>query len=169
MDWRHWGPKILNEWEALRFNNMEVLWWIIKIEVQHILCIFALYFELLWLYFLYCRIEYFQSISLKSVQNKLKSVKIPGFYPFRAPIGACIDETVCRSEGFPDGIFHPCTLWHGGLVRWKLFWRVVIIVVAIGVIWKFRSTFRPGNYYDSCLRPQTVERSNTCEGLWKQP
>jgi hypothetical protein len=48
-----------------------------------------------------------------------------------------------RSEGFPNGIFHPCTLWARGLARWKNCRRVAAVV---GVIWKFRSKFRPGNY-----------------------
>ena len=39
-----------------------------------------------------------------------------------------------RSEGFPNGIFHPCALWDGGLARWKN-WHAVV-VVAVGVIWK---------------------------------
>ena len=76
-----------------------------------------------------------------------------------ATFGACVHEhrswspllrhwgpfggPICRSEGFPNGIFHPCPLWARALARWKNCRRVV---VAVGVIWKFRSTFRPGNY-----------------------
>ena len=30
-----------------------------------------------------------------------------------------IQRHICRSEGFPNGIFHPCALWDGGLARWK--------------------------------------------------
>ena len=48
-----------------------------------------------------------------------------------------------RSEGFPNGIFHPCTLWDGGLARWKNCRQtvaavvvVVVVVVGVGVIWK---------------------------------
>merc|ERR1712078_708468 len=41
---------------------------------------------------------------------------------------------VHRSEGFPNGIFHPCPLWAKALARWKNCRRVV--VVAVGVIWK---------------------------------
>ena len=37
-----------------------------------------------------------------------------------------------RSEGFPNGIFHPCALWDGGLARWKNCRRTVVV----GVIWK---------------------------------
>ena len=48
-----------------------------------------------------------------------------------------------RSEGFPNEIFHPCTLWDRALARWKNCRRVA--VVAVGVIWKFRSTFRSGH------------------------
>ena len=47
------------------------------------------------------------------------------------------------SEGFPNGISHPCALWDGVLARWESCRRVV---GAVGVIWKFRSTCRPGNY-----------------------
>ena len=39
-----------------------------------------------------------------------------------------------RSEGFPNGIFSPCTLWARALARWKNCRRVVGAVV--GVIWK---------------------------------
>ena len=49
--------------------------------------------------------------------------------------------TAGRSEGFPNGIFHPCVLWARGLTRWENCRRAVV-----GVIWKFRLTFRPGNY-----------------------
>ena len=38
-----------------------------------------------------------------------------------------------RSEGFPNGIFHPCTLWARGLARWKNCRRAAVVV---GVIWK---------------------------------
>ena len=47
-----------------------------------------------------------------------------------------------RSEGFPNGIFHPCALWDRALARWESCRHVV----GVGVIRKFRSTFRPGNY-----------------------
>ena len=39
-----------------------------------------------------------------------------------------------RSEGFLNGIFHPCTLWDGGLARWKN--CRCAVAVAVGVIWK---------------------------------
>ena len=54
------------------------------------------------------------------------------------------NNSKCRSEGFPNGIFHPCALLARALARWDSCRRVV--VVAVGIIWKFRSTFRPGNY-----------------------
>ena len=57
------------------------------------------------------------------------------------PIG--LGQGYCRSEGFPNGIFHPCALWARALARWENCRRAA---VAVGVIWKFRSTFRPGNY-----------------------
>ena len=44
--------------------------------------------------------------------------------------------TTCRSEGFPNGIFHPCALWDGGLARWKNCRRAAAAVVVVGVIWK---------------------------------
>ena len=57
-------------------------------------------------------------------------------------------EYIYRSEGFPNGIFHPCALWARGLARLESCRRVAVAVAAaaVGVIWKFRSTFRPGNY-----------------------
>ena len=45
-------------------------------------------------------------------------------------------------EGFPHGIFHPCRLWHGGSGQMENCW----CVVAVSIIWKFRSTVRSGNY-----------------------
>ena len=54
---------------------------------------------------------------------------------------------ICRSEGLLNGIFHPCALRDRGLAGWESCRRVVAVVVAaVGVIWKFRLTFRPGNY-----------------------
>ena len=41
----------------------------------------------------------------------------------------------CRSEGFPNGIFHPCPLWARAVARWKNCRRVVVVAV-VGVIWK---------------------------------
>ena len=44
-----------------------------------------------------------------------------------------------RSEEFPNGIFDPCTLWDGGLARWKNCRRVAVAVAvaaAVGVIWE---------------------------------
>ena len=66
--------------------------------------------------------------------------KAPG--PSRAgskyPVWESLTSTsvayACRSEGFPNGIFHPCTLWARALARWKNCRRVVVAVV--GVIWK---------------------------------
>ena len=50
-----------------------------------------------------------------------------------------------RSEGLtPNGIFGPWAWWSRALARWESCRRVVVVVV--GVTWKFRSTFRPGNY-----------------------
>ena len=40
-----------------------------------------------------------------------------------------------RSEGFPNGIFHPCPLWARALPRWTNCRRVVAAAV-VGVIWK---------------------------------
>ena len=51
--------------------------------------------------------------------------------------------TTDRSEGFPIGIFHPCALWARAPARWE---SCRCAAVVVGVIWKFRSTFRPGNY-----------------------
>ena len=42
-----------------------------------------------------------------------------------------------------NGIFAPCAWWARGLARWESSWDVA---VAAAVIWKFRSTFKPGNY-----------------------
>ena len=39
-----------------------------------------------------------------------------------------------RSEGFPNGIFHPCALWARAPARWESCRRAVVVVV--GVIWK---------------------------------
>ena len=47
------------------------------------------------------------------------------------------------SEGFPNGIFHPCALWARGVARLN---DCRHVVAAVGVIWRFRSTFWPGNY-----------------------
>ena len=33
---------------------------------------------------------------------------------------------VYRSEGFPNGIFHPCALWARGLARWESSGRVAV-------------------------------------------
>ena len=42
-----------------------------------------------------------------------------------------------RSEGFPNGIFHPCALWARAPARWESCRRaVVVVVVVVGVIWK---------------------------------
>ena len=40
-----------------------------------------------------------------------------------------------RSEGFPNGIFHPCALWDGGVARWESCRRVAAVA---GVIWNSR-------------------------------
>jgi len=54
-------------------------------------------------------------------------------------------QLVYRSEGFLNWIFHPCALWARDLARWESCRRVAVAVAVI-VIWKFSSTFRPGNY-----------------------
>ena len=38
-----------------------------------------------------------------------------------------------RSEGFPNGIFHPCPLWARALARWKNCRRAA--AAAVGVSW----------------------------------
>ena len=43
-------------------------------------------------------------------------------------------KTFSRSEGFPNGIFHPCALWARALARWENCRRAV--AVAVGVIWE---------------------------------
>ena len=40
-----------------------------------------------------------------------------------------------RSEGFPNGIFHPCALWARGLARWESC-RHAVVAAAVGVTWK---------------------------------
>ena len=55
-----------------------------------------------------------------------------------------MEQEMDRCEGLPNEIFHPCALWAGGRARWKNCRHVAVVVV--GVIWNFRSTFRPGNY-----------------------
>ena len=53
------------------------------------------------------------------------------------PTSITITEEIDRSEGFPNGIFHPCTLWDGGLARWKNCRRAVAAAAAVvGVTWK---------------------------------
>ena len=41
-----------------------------------------------------------------------------------------------RSEGFPNGIFHPCALWARGLARWESCRHGVVVAAAVGVTWK---------------------------------
>ena len=69
----------------------------------------------------------------KSKISKIqKLIKIHHFYPLCEPY-----FPIYRSEGFPNGIFHPCTLWARALARWKNCRRAVAVAVAVvGVIWK---------------------------------
>ena len=57
---------------------------------------------------------------------------------------------IYRSEGFPNGIFGPWARWIRALARWEGCWdvavAVAVAVAVVAVIWKFRLTFRPGNY-----------------------
>ena len=50
-------------------------------------------------------------------------------------LGVMWDLASYRSEGFPNGIFHPCALWARGLARWESCRRVAAVVV-VGVTWK---------------------------------
>ena len=63
----------------------------------------------------------------------------------RETVWSCIEK--CNSpywsEGLPHRTFHSCAQWDGDLVRWGNPWRVVAVV---GVMWKFKLTFRSGNY-----------------------
>ena len=95
----------------------------------------------------------------------------------RARLGVLPRETLYynRSEGFPNGIFHPCTLWDGGLARWKSCRRAVAAVaaVAVGVIWQMPKyeemyTFsqmgmsnksRNANFWKKSRRRPNVEQS----------
>ena len=52
-------------------------------------------------------------------------------------------KTVFVDEGFPNGIFHSCTLWDRAQARMKSCWEVAAAVTAIGIAWKVRSTFSP--------------------------
>ena len=47
------------------------------------------------------------------------------------PGGDSPGKKINRSEGFPNGIFHPCALWARALARWDSCRRA-----AVGVIWK---------------------------------
>ena len=61
---------------------------------------------------------------------------------FLGPMNVCL--WAHRSEGFLNGIFHPCALLVRGLTRLESCWQTA--VVAVGVTWKFRLTLWPGNY-----------------------
>ena len=55
----------------------------------------------------------------------------------------CLECGLARSEGFLNGIFHPCALWVRGLTRLESCRQTA---VAVGVAWKFRLTCWPRNY-----------------------
>ena len=61
-----------------------------------------------------------------------------------------------RSEGFPNRIFDPCTLWARGLARWKNCRRAVAVAVAVGVI--FPGTGSQNVFFRQCC---------TKKGTWK--
>ena len=52
-----------------------------------------------------------------------------------------LQDNPYRSEGFPNGIFHPCALWARGLARQKNCRRVV--AAAVGVSWFHRGAIAP--------------------------
>ena len=47
-----------------------------------------------------------------------------------------------RSEGFPNGIFHPCTLWARALARWKNCRRDVVVGVSCQNVTLISFSFR---------------------------
>ena len=66
----------------------------------------------------------------------LHSPRLPLILLHRSPCAHAVGlQRFCiyRSEGFPNGIFHPCTLWDGGLARWTNCRRAVAVAVAVGV------------------------------------
>ena len=52
-----------------------------------------------------------------------------------------------RGARFPNGISGPWARWTGALARWESCWHSVAAVAAVRATWKFRLTFRPGNYF----------------------
>ena len=60
-----------------------------------------------------------------------------------------------RSEGFPNGIFHPCALWARGLARWESCRHAVAVAAAVGVSWKFRFKI---SFLNSVVKSQAPDR-----------
>ena len=85
-------------------------------------------------------------LAIQSLAGSGKGATFVGFVRLLIPGDTCFEMNTAtlhtlvatsRSEGFPNGIFHPCALWDRALARWESCRRAAVVVVAVvSVIWK---------------------------------